>query len=321
VTQSLDPRKSPWKCGDVCTRDFKTVGFVVSHTSDYLEIRWNRDGIEEIERIPTDVVDDILRVAHADALSPADERTNLENLEKLEALDALENAISNRTFKDDREKSEVDNLIRRSFATDGCAWDKKNASQLLVLALKPEEVGVSFKLRERLHRLFCSRSRKREPSEHPDLTVKEPPSAQTFDLSELRQDLVETQRENPEVYKTELEPVLNRLEEKYGNNVPVAEMEVLRQLISSKLADIEKQKQEIISRGAKEGKTIEIESLRLTLEASKATYAGPDRNAYAMEIDKLLESLAAKYGSSIPVDHAYKIMQKLEAGLGLTLNE
>jgi hypothetical protein len=40
-----------------------------------------------------------------------------------------------------------------------------------------------------------------------------------------------------------------------------------------------------------------------------------------MEIDKLLESLAAKYGSSIPVDHAYKIMQKLEAGLGLTLNE
>lgn len=98
-------------------------------------------------------------------------------------------------------------------------------------------------------------------------------------------------------------------------------MEGLQQLISSKLASLEEQRQEIISREAKEGKTIEIESLRRTLEASKAAYAGPDRNAYVMEMDKLLESLAAKYGSRIPIDHAYKIMQNLEAGLGYTSDE
>jgi len=97
-------------------------------------------------------------------------------------------------------------------------------------------------------------------------------------------------------------------------------MEVLRQLISSKLARIEEQRQEIIIRGAKEGKTIEIESLRRTLEVSKAAYTGPDRNAYVLEIDKLLESLTAKYGSHIPVDQACKIMQDLEAGLGYTPN-
>jgi hypothetical protein len=245
----------------------------------------------------------------------------LENLEALEALRSVGNAIANRTFKNDRERSEADNLVRRSFATDGCAWDKKNSIQLLTLALKPETVGVIFKIRERFHRLFCSRSRKREPSERPGFAVNKPPSAHTFDLSELRQDLTETQTENPEVYKTELEPVLNRLEAKYGNHVPVAEMEGLRQLISSKLAGLEEQREEIISREAKEGKTIEIESLRRTLEASKAAYTGPDRNAYVMEMDRLLESLAAKYGSHIPVDHAYKIMQNLEAGLGFTPDE
>ena len=59
-----------------------------------------------------------------------------------------------------------------------------------------------------------------------------------------------------------MEPFLDRLEAKYGNNVPVTEMDALRQLIKSKLAGIEEQREEIINRGAKEGQTIEIESLR-----------------------------------------------------------
>lgn len=146
--------------------------------------------------------------------------------------------------------------------------------------------------------------------------VKQPPPAQTFDLRELRQNLAKTQSENPEVYKTELAPFLNGLEAKYGNNVPVTEMDGLRQFVDSKLAGLEEQRQEIVNRGAKEGKTIEMESLRRTLEGSQAAYTGPDRDAYVMEVDKLLESLTEKYGSRIPVDHAYKIMQNLEAGFG-----
>ena len=320
--QPLDPRQSPWKRGDVCTRGFETVGFVLSYTTEHLEILWHgRDGIDKLETVPAHEVDDIQRVAHADGISPNGRGTNLESLEALEALRSVGNAIASRTFKNDHDRSGADNLVRRSLAADGCAWDKKNSNRLLSLALRPETVGVIFKLRERLHRLFCSRSRKEQPSERQGFEVNKPQSAQTFDLSALRQDLAETRTENPEVYKTELEPVLNRLEAKYGNNVPVAEMEGLRQLISSKLAGLEEQRKEIISREAKEGKTIEIESLRRTLEASKAAYIGPDRNAYVMEIDKLLESLRAKYGSHIPVDHAHKIMQNLEAGVGYTPNE
>lgn len=162
--QPLDPR--PWKRGDVCTRGVETIGFVLSCTSEYLEILWHgRDDIDTIEKVPAHEVDDILRVAHANDVSPNGRRTNLESLEALEGLTAMGNAIVNKTFKNDQERSEATNLMRRSFGRDGCAGDEKNAALLLALALKPEEVGVIFKLRERLHRLFCRRSRKKQPSE------------------------------------------------------------------------------------------------------------------------------------------------------------
>src|SRR5713101_8122205 len=112
--QPLDPRQSPWKRGDVCTRDFKTNGFVLSYTSEYLEILWHgHDNIDTIEKIPAHEVDDILRVAHADQISPAGRWTNLENLEAVEALTAVGNAAANRSFKNERERSEADNLVRR----------------------------------------------------------------------------------------------------------------------------------------------------------------------------------------------------------------
>jgi hypothetical protein len=153
--QSLDPRKSPWKRGDTCTRGFERVGFVLSYTPEYLEIRWNEIGIE---RIPADEINDIVRVAHADSVCSGGHETNLEMLEALLALERIRDVGANRTFKNDREKNEADNLARRSFASDGCEWDRKNSEQLLALALQPETVGVVFKIQERLHRLFCSRN-------------------------------------------------------------------------------------------------------------------------------------------------------------------
>jgi hypothetical protein len=41
---SLDPRKSPWKRGDVCTKGFERNGFVLNHTPEYLEVRWSQLG-------------------------------------------------------------------------------------------------------------------------------------------------------------------------------------------------------------------------------------------------------------------------------------
>ena len=151
MTLPLDPRKSPWKRGDVCSRGFRMAGLVASCTPEYLEVRWK----DCVERIPADEVDSVIRLAHADGLSGSDERTNLETLLALEALEHFGMSTKNRKFKNAQEKSEADNLIRRAYATTGCYWDKENSTNLTRLALEPEKVSLGFKIQERIHRVFC----------------------------------------------------------------------------------------------------------------------------------------------------------------------
>jgi hypothetical protein len=74
------------------------------------------------------------------------------------------------------------------------------------------------------------------------------------------------------------------------------------------------EKQGTIDRAAKEGKTIEIVALRQRMRVATANYAGPDRDTFASELDRLLAGLASKYGSRIPVDEAHRLMRKLERG-------
>ncbi len=153
---SLDPRKSPWKRGDLCALGFKKSGLVLNHTAEYLEVRWLAG--EGIERIATADVDNVLRVAHADSLGP-DGQTYLQTLEAIEVATRLKADLSERmrTVKSKKERRDLDRLTRRVFAEDKCEWDAKNKIQLLNLLLRPETVGITFKLRERLHRAFCKR--------------------------------------------------------------------------------------------------------------------------------------------------------------------
>lgn len=152
---SLDPRKSPWKRGDVCTLGFEKNCFVLNYTPEYLEVRWMSD--DKVERIPTEAIDRLLRVAHANTLGPDGHRTNLEYLEVAEALSRLKHTLAElmETVKDENEKKKLDRLVRRMFAEDECKWDKKNQAKLLALLTAPKSVGVIFKLRERIHRIFC----------------------------------------------------------------------------------------------------------------------------------------------------------------------
>jgi hypothetical protein len=62
--------------------------------------------------------------------------------------------------------------------------------------------------------------------------------------------------------------------------------------MDSKLANIEDPIQKIVDRAGRA--TIDTESLRRSFEDSKTEYSGPNRDAFAMEMDKILESLGAK---------------------------
>jgi len=152
---SLDPRESPWKRGDVCTLGFEKNCFVLDHTPEYLEVKWMSDG--SIEKIPTDSIDDLLRVGHADGLGPDGRRTNLEYLQASETLSLLGSSLTERMgiVKSENEKQQLDRLVRRIFAEGKCEWDTRNRAELMALLANPKSVGLSFKISERIHRIFC----------------------------------------------------------------------------------------------------------------------------------------------------------------------
>jgi len=79
---------------------------------------------------------------------------------------------------------------------------------------------------------------------------------------------------------------------------------------------IRQRRHEIIDRAASEAKTIDRASLRpILIEAiDEVQSIGFAYDAVEADIDRLLESLAATYGSEIPINLAHKIVEDLEAG-------
>ena len=153
----LDPRKYPWHCGDVVTSGFKKSGFVLESTPDYLEVMWMPGSITE--RVGAAEADDLVRVAHAASLAATGDKTNAEVLRDILALHRIETALRDRiaSCKTEAEKESVNLLITRSFAKDGCKWDRAHSMELFTLAVKPSDAGLLFKIQERIHRLSCKR--------------------------------------------------------------------------------------------------------------------------------------------------------------------
>jgi len=154
---SLDPRKTPWKRGDVCTLGFKRHCFVLNHTSSYLEVRWMGGG--GVERLTGLDIENLLRVGHADDLDPTGKRTNLESCEAIEALSGVEEAVQRRveTIKDESERQELDRLVRRIFATDRCRWDEKHQGQLYLQLVSPRSASLIFRICDYIHVRFCKK--------------------------------------------------------------------------------------------------------------------------------------------------------------------
>ena len=121
--------------------------------------------------------------------------------------------------------------------------------------------------------------------------------------------------ENPEEYKKSIEPLLHELQQKYRDQIPVGE---LQRFISAEKLNLKAKMKGLVASAATEGKTISLESLRQTMEKSKTDYKGSDRDVYNANIDNFIGSLKAQYGEQIPVEDAFKLLQKLEGAAGQT---
>lgn len=143
-------------------------------------------------------------------------------------------------------------------------------------------------------------------------TATEQPGRGFVDLEDLRNELVGVQANSPDVYEEIVAPFFQSWKERYGRRVPIQEVEVMQKRIDHDMKDLRKKKQKLVGDAAGKGATIDLSTLRKNMEQSKTEYKGADRQAYVRHIDQFLTSLEVKYGTSIPVDEANKLLDKLE---------
>jgi hypothetical protein len=146
-------------------------------------------------------------------------------------------------------------------------------------------------------------------------TATEQPGKGFLDLEDFRKDFAGVQANNPELYQEVIAPFFQSWKERYGRRVPLQEVEVLQKRIDYEMNRLKEKKQELIDKAASKGATIELSTLRKNMEQSKADYNGADRQEYVRQIDLFLTSLEVKYGTSIPVDEANKLLDKLDADI------
>lgn len=82
------------------------------------------------------------------------------------------------------------------------------------------------------------------------------------------------------------------------------------------LKQIERKRQDVISKGAASGKTISTEAALKHVLDLKDNYDGPNREEYVSQIDCFAKDFREKYGRHIPVDQAYTLLKEVEARFG-----
>jgi hypothetical protein len=143
-------------------------------------------------------------------------------------------------------------------------------------------------------------------------TATEQPGKGFLDLEDLRNDLAGVQANSADVYQEVVAPFFRSWEERYGRRVPLQEVEVMQKRIDYEMNRLKERKQELIDKAATKGATIDLSMLRKNMEQTKADYNGAGRQEYIRQIDLFLTSLEVKYGASIPIDEANKLLDKLD---------
>lgn len=143
-------------------------------------------------------------------------------------------------------------------------------------------------------------------------------SSRFFNLDEFQRRLDPLRQENPNFYEHDVSPLLDGLRTKYGNRIPVEELEKLDQWVGTQESRIREQLQGTLE--ANGVKTLPIAELRARLEKTKAEYKGSDREEFAQKVDKRLEFLTAKYGAEIPLDEVMRDAFRVNPGDELTLD-
>jgi hypothetical protein len=140
----------------------------------------------------------------------------------------------------------------------------------------------------------------------------EKPGRGFVDLEELQTELSRVRIENPDIYERIAAPAFADWQKRYGRRIPVHELRLLMERVDQELEEIRDKRREITDKAARGGATIDVRSLRDRMEKTKLTYKGADAAAYSQALDRFIVSLEVKYGQSIPIDEAERLLGELE---------
>jgi hypothetical protein len=143
-------------------------------------------------------------------------------------------------------------------------------------------------------------------------TAYEKPGKGFLDLDDIRKDFARVQAEGPELYREVIQPYLDSWKVQYGRRVPFQAYDQLRQRIRTEVHAAKAKRDKIVADVAAKGQKLDIADLRARVEKDKAEYRGADKEAYVRSIDNFLLKLETKYGTSIPIDEATRLMDELE---------
>ena len=117
--------------------------------------------------------------------------------------------------------------------------------------------------------------------------------------------------DEPELYRTMVVPLFQEWRTQYGRRVPSHLMASLLKRTDQELSKLRQQKEQMVAKAAREGKTIEISHSRASMEKAKADYTGADRVSYCSGIDNSVFKLEAKYGTTIPFEDSTTNLKRI----------
>ncbi len=106
--------------------------------------------------------------------------------------------------------------------------------------------------------------------------------------------------------------ITSEMVEEVLTSLPREQLLLVQRVHADKLKALDDHMLGIVTKGAREGKTISREKMLKDSVERRSSYVGPDREAVVADLDVLINEIRSRFPEEIPADDAYRLMRELE---------
>ncbi|MCU1327834.1 MAG: hypothetical protein JWN34_3204 [Bryobacterales bacterium] len=143
-------------------------------------------------------------------------------------------------------------------------------------------------------------------------TAFEPAGSGFVDVADMDDVFINCRSNNPEQYASVIEPYLVSWKKQYARRIPQSVFNQFSERISKEISELQVKRRQVVHDAMKDGKALDMASLKQRMEEAKAECNGEGRLDEVRSIDAWVAQFEAKFGNTIPLDEAIKILDELE---------